>query len=126
MGAMGYESLIRTVYHCVKGGTKGANANIYRNMETTERFLTDVNWKKTDAEKILNHKTAFTEVRMYVRNALRDGLEKIKYKATRQDIEAIELMQEKLYQNRFYNKAALDVIIHDAETIFFKNGLEEG
>ncbi len=126
MGAMGYESLLRTVYHCRKGGTKGADANIYRNMETTGRFLTDPNWNKTEAEKKENHKTAFKEVRMYVRNALRDGLEKIKYKAPQQDIFSIETMQETLYQSQFYNKAALDVIIHNAEDIFFKNGLEEG
>jgi len=126
MGAMGYESLIRMVYHCAKGGIKGADANIYRNMETTERFLTDVNWKRTEAEKKFNHKTAFTAVRMYVSNALRDGLEKIKYSATREDIEKIEAMQDTLYESDFYNKAALDAIIKKADQIFYKNGLEEG
>ena len=126
MGAMGYESLLRTVYHCRKGGNKGADANIYRNMEATERYLTDTRWGKTDAEKKENHKTAFKEVRMYVRNALRDGLEKIKYRALQQDIAILEDMQETLYQSQFYNKAALDTIIHKAEEIFFKNGLEEG
>lgn len=123
---MGYESLLRTVYHCSKGGSKGADANIYRNMESTERFLTDPNWRKTDAEKKENHKTAFKEVRMYVRNALRDGLEKIRYKASQQDLHNIESMQETLYQSTFFNKATLDLIIHNAEEIFFKNGLEEG
>ena len=126
MGAMGYESLLRTVYNCRKGGYKGADANIYRNMETTERFLTDPNWNRTDSEKKLNHKTAFTEVRMYVRNALRDGLDKIKYRATREDIDKIEEMQETLNQSHFFNKAALDVIIKRADQIFFKNNLEEG
>ena len=126
MGAMGYESLLRTVYHCRKGGNKGADANIYRNMENTERSLTDLRWGKTEAEKKENHKTAFKEVRMYVRNALRDGLDKIKYRALQQDIATIENMQETLYQSQFYNKAALDIIIHKAEEIFFKNGLEEG
>jgi len=126
MGAMDYESLMRMVYHSSKSINKGANANIYRTMETTERFLTDVNWKRTDAEKKYNHKIAFTEVRMYVRNALRDGLEKIKYSATREDIEKIEAMQETLYESDFFNKAALDVIIKKADQIFYKNGLDEG
>lgn len=113
------------VYHCSKGGTKGANANIYRDMETTERFLTDVNWKRTEAEKKHNHIVTFGIVRMYVRNALRDGLEKIKYSAPTDDIAKIEAMQEILYQSDFYNKAALDVIINKADQIFYKNGLEE-
>jgi hypothetical protein len=95
-------------------------------MEMTERFLTDLNQKKTGEEKKLNHKTAFTEVRQYVRNALRDGLEKIKYNASRNEIDNIEVMQETLNQSNFYNKASLDVIINKAEEIFFNNGLEEG
>jgi hypothetical protein len=126
MGALKYESLLCTVYNCSKGGNKGADANIYRNMEMTERFLTDLNQKKTGEEKKLNHKTAFTEVRQYVRNALRDGLEKIKYNASRHEIDHIEVMQETLNQSNFYNKASLDVIINKAEEIFFNNGLEEG
>ena len=126
MGATGYESLLRTVYNCNKGGTKGADANIYRNMEMTERLLSDMNLKKTDEEKKQDHKNAFTEVRMYVRNALNVGLEKIKYRASRQDIDKITLMQETLWQPKFYNKAALDAIMQHAEEIFFNNGLEEG
>ena len=125
MGAIGYETLLRTAYHC-KTGIKGADANIYRNMENTERFLTMRAWGKTEAEKKQNHKTAFTTVRMYVRNALRDGLEKIKYRAQRKDIDAIEAMLETLYQSQFFNKAILDTIIGNASDIFFKNGLEEG
>jgi len=126
MGAIGYESLIRTVYNCKKGGAKGADANIYRNMEMTERYLTDITHYKAEAEKKQNHKTAFTTVRMFVRNALRDGLEKIKYSATREDIDKIEAMQDVLYEPGFYNKKRLDEIIKKADEIFFKNGLTEG
>ncbi len=125
MSAMGYELLLRSVYNCDRGGVKGADANIYRTLELAGRLRTDTNWDKTKEVKEQNYMTVFTEVKMYVGNALRNGLEKIKYSATEKDIDTIEEMQATLNQFYFYHKSELDRIIDTTNEIFFRNGLKE-
>jgi len=125
MSAMGYELLLRSVYNCGKGGVKGADAGVYHSMEIADRFRTDITWNKTKEVKEQNYINAFAEVKMYVRNALRNGLEKIKYRATEQDVDTIAEMQHTLNQFYFYHRSELDTIIDTANKIFFKNGLKE-
>jgi len=125
MSAMGYELLLRSVYNCGKGGVKGADASIYHTMETADQFRTNINWNKTKEVKEQNYINAFAEVKMYVRNALRNGLEKIKHRATDQDVDTIAEMQHTLNQFYFYHRSELDTIIATANKIFFKNGLKE-
>jgi hypothetical protein len=125
MPAMRYEMLLRSVYNCSRGGVKGADANVYRIMETAYRLRTDANWHKTKEVKELNYITNFTEVKMYVRNALRRGLEKIKYSACEEDIDAIAEMQTTLNQFHFYRKSTLDTIITTTNEIFRRNGLKQ-
>jgi hypothetical protein len=113
------------VYNCNRGGVKGADANIYRAMEIADRLRTDINWNKTKEVKQLNYIKSFTEVKMYVRNALRKGLEKIKYSASEQDIYTIQEMQTTLNQFHFYHKSVLDTIITSTNDIFRRNGLKQ-
>jgi hypothetical protein len=126
MSAMGYELLVRSVYNCSRSGTNGADANIYRAMETAELSLTDIRWDKTREVKEQHYITTFTEVKKFVRNALRNGLEKIKHRATEQELDRIKEMQSTLNQFHFYHKSELDIIINTANGIFGKNGLVEG
>lgn len=123
---MGYELLLRSVYNCDRGGVKGADAYIYRTLELAERLRSDTNWNKTKEVKEQNYITVFTEVKMYVRNALRNGLEKIKHSATEQDIDTIKEMQTTLNQFYFYHKSELDRIINTTNEIFYRYGLKEG
>jgi len=125
MSARGYELLLCSVYNCAKGSVKGADARIYSAMEIADRLRTDINWNKTKEVKEQNYITAFTEVKMYVRNALRNGLEKIKHIASEEDTDTIKEMQNTLNQFYFYHKSELDTIIDTANKIFYKNGLKE-
>ena len=123
---MEYESLLRSVYNCGRGEVKGADADIYRRMEMAERHLTDTHWMKTEGVKREDYRTTFIEVRMYVRKALRDGLEKIKNNVTQEEGELIDDMGTMIHDPNFYNKIELDRIIGTAVFIFFKNGLKAG
>jgi hypothetical protein len=125
MAAMEYELLLCSVYNCSRGGVKGADANIYRNLEIAQQFLTNSNWNKTQEVKDQNYMLAFAEVRMFVRNALRRGLDKIKYSASEEDLISIEEMQAILNQFNFYHKSELDRVINTSIKIFQRNGLRE-
>ncbi len=122
---MQYEVLIRSVYNCGRGSAKGADADIYRRMDMAERIREDSISNKTQEEKDYDYRSKFSEVRANVRNALRDGLDKIKYRATKDDIEKIEEMYSTLHRLNFFDKKELDIIIESADEIFFKNGLTQ-
>lgn len=125
MDAMEYEFLLRRVYHCGRHGVKGADADVYRRLELAETNLTNPYWNKTQEQKDYDYRSAFAEVKMYVRNALREGVEQIKYKATQAEIEKLENMETEIRSISFYDKNRLDEIIEEADDIFSKHGLEE-
>ena len=124
MDAMEYEYLLRRVYHCGRHGAKGADADIYRKLERAEVNLTNANWNKTQEEKEHDYNTAFAEVRMFVRNAFREGIKQVQHKTTKKEIEKLESMQTEVSSIGFYDKKRLDEIIEEADDIFRTHGLE--
>jgi len=124
MDALDYEFLIRRIYHSGRTSKNGANADIYRKVETSLSHLNDPMWKKTQEQKNYDYASAFAEVRMYVRDAIAEGINKIRYRVSTQDLETLNAMQEKLHELHFYDKVILDEMIETADDIFNKNGLK--
>ena len=122
MEAMSYETLIRNVYGGGRTDKNGANADIYRAMERAYRELQSPMMNTSNDAKEVDFQQNFAGVRSHVRQAIEEGIGKIKYRATVDDITSLNSMKEKLGW-RFYDKEELDIIIHDATTIFFKNEL---
>ena len=124
MDAMSYEYLLRRVYHCGRGGVKGADADIYRKLEHAATYLDDSNMKGTKEKKQQDYFNAFAEVKMYVRNALREGIRQVKHRTTKSEFTKLEAMEEEVHSIKFYDKTGLDEIIEEADDIFRKYGLE--
>ena len=124
MDAMDYEYLLRRIYQCGRHGAKGADADIYRKLERAEVNLTNVHWNKTQEVKEHDYYTAFAEVRMHVRNALREGVRQVEYRLSDEEIKLFEKIREEVNKLGFYNKKRLDEIIDQADDVFRKYGLE--
>jgi hypothetical protein len=124
MDAMGYEFLIRRVYHCGRHGVKGADADVYRKLEKAEINLTNVHLNKTREEKEHDYNTAFAAVRMYVGNAFREGIKQVQHMTTKEEMDKLEGMQAEVNSISFYTKKRIDEIIGEADGIFRKHGLE--
>lgn len=124
MDAIDYEYLLRQVYNCGRHGVKGADADLYRKLEYAETQLTDPDWNKTQEQKEHDYRSVFVEVRMHVRKAVRDGKEKIKYSALKEEMKKLEEMESALHKLNFYDKKILDEIIDNASDIFRKYGLQ--
>ena len=116
MDAMSYEFLLRRVYHCGRGGVKGADADIYRKVEHAMMYLDDPNWKGTKEKKQQDYYNAFAEVRMYMRNALQEGIKQVKYRATKSELAKLEGMETEVHSLGFNDKKRLDEIIDQAGT----------
>lgn len=123
MEAMLYEILIRRVFGCARNYQNGADADIYRGMEYAWRNLDDSHSSKSSAELEYDFRSRLAMVRGYVEKALKVGLEKIKYRALKEDLTKIETMLQYVARWDQYEKDELDRIIKEADQLFQKNGL---
>jgi hypothetical protein len=124
MDAMEYEYLIRRVYHCGRHGAKGADADIYRRLERAQAHLTSTHWNKTQEEKEHDYNTAFAEVRMFVKEAIREGIKQVQHRLTDKEAALLAAIQQEANKLGFYDKKRLDEIIEIVDEIFRKYGLE--
>jgi hypothetical protein len=121
MEAMTYELFMRAVYDCGRDYKKGADADIYRDMELTERLIDDSNWKGTKSEKEYNFQKNFSKVRNYVHDAMKSGMSKVAVSSA-EKIEVDEMVSR--LGMTFYSKKELDAIIERARDIFSAHGLK--
>ena len=124
MGALEYEYLIRRVYNRRRTASHGANADIYRKLERAEMHLDDPNWSKTKDQKEYDYRSAFVEVREYIRQAIKEGLEMVRHKADQAEIASLESMASTLHRIDFYDKGKLDEFIDCSNILFHKYSLE--
>lgn len=124
MDAMDYEFLLRRVYHCGRNGANGADADIYRKLERADFYLASTEGSETKEDREYDYRKAFAGVRSYVRQALRDGIKKVEYRATKEEAEKLEGMVAEVSGLHFYYKKRLDEIIDEADSIFRNHGLE--
>lgn len=122
---MEYEFLLRKVYHCGRSSAKGADADIYRDMEHAHTDLTTKVMYATQSEREYEYRKRFAKVRRHVDDAIAEGIRQIKYSASKEDVERLQAIAGKLNFD-FYNKEELDKIIKEANDIFHKYGLSEG
>lgn len=78
MDAMDYEFLLRRVYQCGRSEAKGADADIYNQMEDAWVYLTKPHGKKTQKQRRDDYRRAFLEVKIHVRNALVEGIKHLR------------------------------------------------
>ena len=124
MTGMQYENFVRRVYNCGRDYRNGADSDIYRKLEWADKDLVAVDHKLTGGQKeYTNYVDAFSAVRKYVRNSIRDGLVKIRYKASNDEMVSLEQMLVTLHGINFTDKKILDVFITDANNIFCRHGL---
>lgn len=121
MEDMEYENLLRAVYKTGRDFSNGADADIYRNMEYSQRVIEDPNWGVSKQDKEYDFRVKFAKVRNNVRNALSEGTKKIQ--CTEEESKELTSMISTL-GHRFYDKEELDKIIIRAVDIFAKYGLK--
>jgi len=123
MEAMEYEYLLRRVYDTGRSYENGADADIYRSMETAYNNLTTKSLFSDQDQREYDFRTKFSKVRIHVDDAIAFGLKQIKYKATLEEVKKIEAMSGTLTY-KFFDKEKLDKIIDEANEIFQAHGLE--
>ncbi|RYD56703.1 MAG: hypothetical protein EOP56_11690 [Sphingobacteriales bacterium] len=122
MQAMLYEYLIRRVYSTGRNYNKGADADIYRDMDTHYRDLETKSMYRTQEEREYEYQKRFAKVRRHVAEAIRDGIDKIRHSISEQDLKTLHEF-ESLLTSRFDDKVMLDNIINKATDVFHANGL---
>jgi hypothetical protein len=123
MEAMNYEYLIRRVYNCGRNYSKGADADIYRQMQHAHNDLTTKTMYKTQNEREYEYRSSFAAVRGNVDKAIKEGIKQVNYTAKKEDITELQTMSADLTMD-FYDKSKLDTIISRADKIFHSCGLE--
>lgn len=124
MTGIQYENFVRRVYNCGRDYRHGADADIYRKLEWADTDLAAVDTKVTGGLKeYTNYIDAFSIVKKFVRNSIREGLVKIRYKASKEEMGSLEEMLVTLERTNFADKKVLDVFITDANGIFCRHGL---
>lgn len=121
MEEMEYETLLRAVYITGRDFSNGADADIYRDMEYSQRVIEDPNWGVSKHDKEYDFRVKFTRVCNNVRNALSEGKKKIQ--CSDEHNKEITTMISTL-SRRFYDKEELDKIIIRAVDIFANYGLK--
>lgn len=123
MDAMEYEFLLRSVYKCGRDYEKGADADIYRDMERAYTFMENKTLHTTRDDPEYEYRVAFAKVRGNVENAITEGIAKVRYTATTEDMQALEQMKS-LLTYQMYDKQMLDKVIDDSGIIFHRYGLQ--
>lgn len=124
MTGIQYENFVRRVYNCGRDHRQGADADIYKKLEWADKDLSAVDTKVTGGLKeYTNYIDAFATVKKFVRNSIRDGLGKIKYKVSDEEAGTLEQMLLTLQPVTFADKKMLDVLIVNANSIFCRHGL---
>ena len=124
MTGIQYENFVRRVYNCGRDHRTGADADIYRKLEWADKNLSAVDTKLTGGLKeYTSYVDAFSIVKRFVRNAVRDGLSKIRYHASKEEMSSLDEMVVTLERVNFSDKKVLDVFITDANNIFCRHGL---
>jgi len=124
MDSMHYEYFLRRVYHCGRDHRKGADSDIYKKMERAENDLNSAYSSKTQELKERDYLAAFASVRIFVKNAVRDGFEQIQFSTSTLETEKLESMIYSLRNLGFHDKKILDEFINSANAIFCRHGLE--
>lgn len=121
---MDYEELLRRVYQCGRSGAKGADADYYWKMERALVHMNDPNWGKSKIAKENDFRSAFMEVKNYVRNALKDGVNKVYYSLQEKESQLLDGFIVNLNNISFFDKDRLDSIITESINIFDIHGLK--
>lgn len=114
-----YEILIRRAFNCGRGGVSGAEADIYRRMETAYKLIGSGLSTKSEFDLELDYKGAAVKVSRYVEEALRKAIADLKYDTGKMDKKE-EL--EKLYKQLSLtpSKEEIDEVIDKALDIFIE------
>ena len=124
MTGMQYENFVRRVFNCSRDHRHGADADIYRKLEWADTDLAAVDTKLTGGMKeYTNYIDAFSIVKKFVRNSIREGLQKIRFKASTEEMASLQEMLVTLERINFADKKVLDVYIANANSIFCRHGL---
>lgn len=123
MESMYYELLIRAVFQTLRTHKNGADADIYRGMEHAHRELTAKTKIGSQDDREYEYRKAFAAVRMNVEQALKKGMDSIKYSASPEELETLNEMISS-FTFEFYDKEKIDQIIIRAIAIFRNHGLE--
>ena len=121
---MEYEYLLRSTGNTNRNYKNGADADIYRSLETAHKNLETKTLFATDQERIKDFQSKFNKVKDYVRKGIEKGIPQIMGKASDDEIERLNEMVIILSWNLF-DKDQLDKIIQSADETFERNGLDE-
>lgn len=102
----------------------GADADAYRKLERAAMHLNDPNWRKTKEEKENDNKSAFAEIKMYVRNAITEGKNQIKFQTSEDDLNILSEIEVTLHKHDFYDQKKLQEMMEIVDDIFREKGLE--
>ena len=125
MGALKYEYLLRRIYQVGRGGRKGADADVYRELERAERLYTlevenvknnrPKTWNKSNDELEYEYQVQCHKIWRFLSEAIKEGIIRYQSKFSHEEINELENC---IVEPDPLTRDAIENVITKAEDIF--------